>query len=393
MIIGHDNSVLIGDKNSSRRLNLHLCLQGGGARGAATAGFLAALMAHQELNVVSVAGTSAGAMVGATLVAGLAKEKRGGHWRREQTRDSLGELFQTIADMQIYDAAHLLQDMQRATTEVVSRGFFPTAVWSTTLDALLAASRHMTEAVQALPVLQGRHPLVHVLTRVLENDTAINSQHAPLFMTDAVREQDGQEHLFHNRGMGTVKKDPMTFAHIAASGALTAFLKSVDVPHVGLCRDGAQGGANPPIMDAYRLRQSLLGADGDNDVTIIYNLSDPGEIDQEIAARPTTLHDQFRTAMMRNTTETETLNRHVDPSRIYALQADLTEDQRRASLGRTDLEHLSGMYARGYAQGKEFLARLCRDHGLTMPPQVGRQVPHIPFVRGGERVQVLRASA
>ena len=75
-------------KNESIRINL--ALQGGGAHGAFTWGALDAILDRDDLEVAAISGTSAGALNGAALKAGLAK---GG---REAARENLAWLWTQV---------------------------------------------------------------------------------------------------------------------------------------------------------------------------------------------------------------------------------------------------------------------------------------------------------
>ncbi|KNG92953.1 patatin-like phospholipase family protein [Pseudaestuariivita atlantica] len=75
------------------RKRINLALQGGGAHGAFTWGVLDRLLEEPELDIAGISGTSAGAMNGAALKAGL---DRGG---AEEARAALNELWARIGAM------------------------------------------------------------------------------------------------------------------------------------------------------------------------------------------------------------------------------------------------------------------------------------------------------
>ena len=76
-----------------------LALQGGGAHGAFTWGVLDRLLEEEDIEIAAISGTSAGALNGAALKAGLA---RGG---REDARATLDWLWQlqdsTLLNIQV----------------------------------------------------------------------------------------------------------------------------------------------------------------------------------------------------------------------------------------------------------------------------------------------------
>lgn len=83
-------------KTPVKRINL--ALQGGGAHGAFTWGVLDRLLEHEEIEIAAVSGTSAGALNGAALVAGLA---RGGRDEAKATLDALWEDMGAVTDMRL----------------------------------------------------------------------------------------------------------------------------------------------------------------------------------------------------------------------------------------------------------------------------------------------------
>lgn len=87
---------LDGDGRMVKRINL--ALQGGGAHGAFTWGVLDRLLEEEDIEIAAISGTSAGALNGAALAAGLA---RGG---RAQAKDALEDVWEqmgAITDMRV----------------------------------------------------------------------------------------------------------------------------------------------------------------------------------------------------------------------------------------------------------------------------------------------------
>ncbi len=81
-----------------RRINL--ALQGGGAHGAFTWGVLDRLLCEEDIEIAGVSGTSAGALNGAALKAGLA---RGGRAAARENLDWLWEQVGAVGDMRLGD--------------------------------------------------------------------------------------------------------------------------------------------------------------------------------------------------------------------------------------------------------------------------------------------------
>ncbi len=71
---------------STKRINL--ALQGGGAHGAFTWGVLDRLLEDEELEICGISGTSAGALNGAALKAGMIRRRQAG--RARQPRLAVG---------------------------------------------------------------------------------------------------------------------------------------------------------------------------------------------------------------------------------------------------------------------------------------------------------------
>ena len=74
----------------SGKTRINLALQGGGAHGAFTWGVLDRLLQEEDIEIAAISGTSAGAMNGAALKAGLIS---GG---REGARENLAWLWQQM---------------------------------------------------------------------------------------------------------------------------------------------------------------------------------------------------------------------------------------------------------------------------------------------------------
>ncbi|MEM6741522.1 MAG: patatin-like phospholipase family protein, partial [Pseudomonadota bacterium] len=72
-----------------------LALQGGGAHGAFTWGVIDRLLEEDGLEIAAISGTSAGALNGAALKAGLVADGKGGD--REAAKTNLDWLWQQVA--------------------------------------------------------------------------------------------------------------------------------------------------------------------------------------------------------------------------------------------------------------------------------------------------------
>lgn len=352
--------------------------QGGGRRGAATAGFLFGLSRFMDIQVEGAAGTSAGAGANAVLVHGLTKEKIDPDHDRQDTRLLLARHYQVVTEYSPYNIAQSLIRHTKLNTEQGKRLMYATPFAALTPFAYMrdvasfgqaigdqfkaygdAMTRAMRVAANSNPVLDmmqitaGRkHILELVMEDVIGNTRAITHPAAPLLVNNVVRESDNQHLLLHNR-------QRMGLSHIAASGALTAYLPPVDVPGIGICRDGAQGGANPPILDYYKLKRELM-PDGRARIGVLYNLSDPdGSLKEELKARDPKLHGDFHAAMERQKRELTALRAGGHDIRV--IQAALTREQRQESLSDTDPEKMRAMFRIGVKQGEDLGFRLLSE--------------------------------
>jgi NTE family protein len=76
---------------------LNLALQGGGSHGAFTWGVLDALLAHGELDIEGISGTSAGAMNAVALASGWATAEAAGRDPREGARECLSAVWNRVS--------------------------------------------------------------------------------------------------------------------------------------------------------------------------------------------------------------------------------------------------------------------------------------------------------
>ncbi len=368
--------------------------QGGGRRGAATAGFLHGLTRFTDIQIEGLSGTSAGAMANAVLAHGLAKEATDPTHDRQDTRLGLARLYRTVTEYSPYNVAQSLADQAKQTMVDSQRLMMaaPFAAFSpfkfmrdvaALSDGIGAQFHTYGQALTRASRVQhpGSHILELVLQDVIGNTKLLNDKKAPLLVNNVVRMADEQHLLFHNRSTDR----PMTLRHIAASGALTAYLPTVDVPGVGACRDGAEGGANPPMLDFYRLKREIM-PQAQAKTAILYNLSDPdGSLQDELKARDPKLHGHFHAAMARQKAERAELTAQGDV-RLITVQAALTQEQRRESLSDTDPAKMKAMFEIGRRQGEALGFKLLSEElGYDARALVERptMLPHQAAARRG----------
>ena len=160
----------------TRRINL--ALQGGGAHGAFTWGVLDRLLDEEEIEIAAISGTSAGALNGAALKAGLVS---GG---REGARENLDWLWHRIGAV---DSDGLPEWFGLAETRMISRAleYAPGYAWS--------------EAVQMMMSPYGwgplyRNPLQEVVEQL--DYERVCHQSGPRFFVGATRVRTGTARVF-----------------------------------------------------------------------------------------------------------------------------------------------------------------------------------------------------
>ncbi len=351
---------------------IDMIAQGGGRRGAALSGFLFGLGRFEDIVIEAGSGTSAGKMALAVQAHGQALEKLDPNHGRQDTRLLQADLYRTVTEYSPYNFATSLAERTQESMALGKRiiqaapfaALKPSAfvedigrLGQNIGDQFMAYGKAMTRVasiagLNGLNFFEKMHPLVAVLQDVVGNTRAITSPHAPLLVGNVIRLADERELLLHNRS-------PMTLKHIAASGALTAYLPTVYVPGIGECRDGAEGGANPPLLDFYKLKKELM-PDGKAKIAILYNLSDPdGSLKEELKARDPKLHGHFVNAMQRQKAERDELLARGHDLRI--VQAALTPAQRAESLSDTDPDKMRAMFKIGQQQGEDMGFRLLSE--------------------------------
>lgn len=353
--------------------------QGGGRRGAATSGFLFGLSRFEDIVIEGMSGTSAGAMANAVHAHGLAKEIiTPQQHNRQDTRILQANLYQVVTECSPYNVVQTMVEQTHHTMRM-GQNLLATAPFAALRPmAFIASIGALGQGIekqfhtygQALTRATKLHGKKHILELILEdvigNTKSITHPSAPLLVDNVVRMADGKELLLHNR-------NPMTLKHVTASGALTAYLPTIHVPGIGECRDGAEGGANPPLLDFYRLKKEIL-PNAKATIGILYNLSDPdGSLKEELKARDPKLHAHFIQAMHRQKQEREALQARGHDLRI--VQAALTREQRQESLSDTNPDKMRAMFRIGQKQGEALGFQLLsealgQDAKLLIRPQV-----------------------
>ena len=199
---------------------LHLALQGGGAHGAFTWGALERLLDDPRFEIGRISGTSAGALNGAALAAGMAK---GG---RQGAKDNLALLWRQVCQ------AGLLSALLNVPFKKPGLG-----IWD---DAVPVLSPYQTSPM-ALETLR------YILRSVIDEDVLRNVSSPPLFV-NAVHVQTGVSRVF---GPGE-----MTIAALMASASAPMMFQAVQIDGESYW-DGSYAG-NPMLWPLY---EGCLDAD------------------------------------------------------------------------------------------------------------------------------------
>ena len=167
---------------AKKRINL--ALQGGGAHGAFTWGALDRLLQEDEIEICGISGTSAGALNGAALKAGMVT---GG---RESARENLKWFWEQIAGMGDLD---LTKWMAPFGVEALSRA----------LEYSWPAMTNQFLSQVMSPYAYGplyRNPLTDIVTRF--NYDRVCDAHAPLLYVCATRVRTGKIRIFKGDEIG-----------------------------------------------------------------------------------------------------------------------------------------------------------------------------------------------
>ncbi len=178
------DSALSRKPKKTRTKRINLALQGGGAHGAFTWGVLDRLLQENEVEIAGISGTSAGALNGAALKAGMVK---GG---REGARENLAWLWEQVAGV---------SDLQ------VERWMMPHGVGALSQAMEYSWPVMMADAVSNMtsPYATGpfyRNPLEDIV-RKFDYEKVCNSVE-PLFFVCATRVRNGKIRVFSGDEIG-----------------------------------------------------------------------------------------------------------------------------------------------------------------------------------------------
>ncbi|MHC0052882.1 patatin-like phospholipase family protein [Actibacterium sp. D379-3] len=214
---------------TTKRINL--ALQGGGAHGAFTWGVLDRILEDEEIEIAGITGTSAGALNGAALKAGLAA---GG---RDKARENLDWLWGQVGAT---GGTRLTQWLSEFNT---SPGLFSRAVGHSVPYSLADSAARMFSPYYYGPFY--RHPLQRVVEQ-FDFDNVCADQ-GPRFFVCATNVRTGRARIF--------TRDEITSDAILASACLPTVFQAVEIddPETGTTEaywDGGYSG-NPALFPLY----------------------------------------------------------------------------------------------------------------------------------------------
>lgn len=207
---------------------INLALQGGGAHGAFTWGVLDALLEDGRLEIEAVSGTSAGAMNGAVLVAGLAK---GG---AEQARKALKAFWRDVSvDGHISPTARALFDVVMT----------PWKIGRAAHQSVMDASRNMYSPYEYNPL--DINPLRGVVEDHIDFKRLRETEGPGLFVA-ATSVLDGKLRIF--------TREELTADMLMASAALPLLFRAVTVNGQPYWDGGYMG--NPALFPLFKVEET-----------------------------------------------------------------------------------------------------------------------------------------
>lgn len=210
---------------------ISLALQGGGAHGAFTWGVLDRLLSDEDLEIAAISGTSAGALNGAALKAGMIEGGRTG------ARDRLDWLWKEIGarpDLQIPEW------MAPFSLSLISK--------SMEISIPFMAADMLSRVVS--PYAYGalyRNPLEPIVSKFNYDEICSESGEGPCLFVCATKVRSGKVKVFKDSEIST--------AAILASACLPTVFQAVSVqdPETGLVEDYWDGGytGNPALFPLF----------------------------------------------------------------------------------------------------------------------------------------------
>ena len=232
---GQDMTPRAGAAGRTGRLKINVALQGGGAHGAFTWGVLDRLLEDEEIEIAGISGTSAGALNGAALKAGLVADGAGQD--RAAARANLDWLWHQVAG---------LNDLRMAAwfAQVAP----PTAAVSAALEATPAFAAADLASRIVSPYAWGplyRNPLARIAERF--DYSHVCAEAGPAFFVSATNVRTGKIRVFSGAEISTEA--------ILASACLPTLFQAVEIddPATGVREAYWDGGytGNPALFPLF----------------------------------------------------------------------------------------------------------------------------------------------
>ena len=320
-------------RSTPKRINL--ALQGGGAHGAFTWGALDRLLLEEDVEIVGISGTSAGAMNAAVLVDG---HFEGG---RERARAQLREFWQGIAGASV----NLLSLCPQAPNELLER--IPGLDWLAALNPADMLSR-MFSPYELNPL--NLNPLKDVLKRLVKAKHMQNS--IQLFVT-ATNVETGEPRVFTG--------SEVTIDVLMASACLPFMYQAVEIGGVPYWDGGYVG--NPSIWpliyetdcaDVMLVQINPLKREGTPKTAIdIINRANEISFNSSLIAELRAIHfvqKLIRSGKLEDKHYTDIRMHHLlPPEDTKLMSADSKTD--------THWEYFEQLHALGYAQMEAWLKK------------------------------------
>ena len=232
---GRDMTPRAAGAGRNGRLKINVALQGGGAHGAFTWGVLDRLLEDEEIEIAGISGTSAGALNGAALKAGLVADGAGQD--RAAARANLDWLWHQVAG---------LNDLRMAAwfAQVAP----PTAAVSAALEATPAFAAADLASRIVSPYAWGplyRNPLARIAERF--DYSHVCAEAGPAFFVSATNVRTGKIRVFSGAEISTEA--------ILASACLPTLFQAVEIddPATGVREAYWDGGytGNPALFPLF----------------------------------------------------------------------------------------------------------------------------------------------
>jgi NTE family protein len=215
---------------------INLALQGGGAHGAFTWGVLDRLLDEEDVEIAAISGTSAGALNGAALKAGLVADGEGRD--REAARANLDWLWQQVSGVHDFRMTHWFAPFAP-----------PTNVFSQLTElspfyGLMDVASRVFSPYSSGPFYS--NPLERIVSRFEYGKVCAHV--GPSFFVAATNVRTGKIRVFSGSEIDT--------RSILASGCLPTLFRAIEIPDpaTGAVESYWDGGytGNPPLYPMFR---------------------------------------------------------------------------------------------------------------------------------------------